>query len=70
MTAASAQPSGARAGESGREQGDAAQAELRAIVLPIALLGVLALGSAVGLWVVYGERIYIDRLLTGIANCF
>jgi glucose-6-phosphate-specific signal transduction histidine kinase len=40
------------------------------LLLPFALVFALGLVLASGLWWIYGESIYVDRLLTGIVNCF
>jgi hypothetical protein len=44
--------------------------ETRALLLPFVLVGALGLVIACALWWVHGESIYLDRLVTGIANCF
>ncbi|WP_417772484.1 hypothetical protein [Stappia sp.] len=44
--------------------------ETASLLLPFALVFALGLVLASGLWWIYGESIYVDRLLTGIVNCF
>lgn len=40
------------------------------LLLPAGLFFAAAFVATGTLWWMYGERIYVDRLLTGIANCF
>ena len=42
----------------------------RGLVLPFALLGLLMLAGTGVAWWFYGERIFIERLIAGIAGCF
>ncbi|WP_349359740.1 hypothetical protein [Stappia sp.] len=40
------------------------------LILPAVLFFAIAMAATLGLWWLYGERLFVDRLLTGLANCF
>ncbi len=42
----------------------------RGLILPFAILGLLMLTGTGVAWWFYGERIFIERLIAGIAGCF
>ncbi len=41
-----------------------------ALTMPLALAGGLAILGAALLWLQFGERLFVDRILAGIAGCF
>ena len=62
--------SGNAENDAGGHPAEGWDAETRALLLPFALVGALGLVIACVLWWVHGESIYLDRLITGLANCF
>jgi len=40
------------------------------LILPALAFFAIAMAATLGLWWLYGERLFVDRLLTGLANCF
>ncbi|MBA5776332.1 hypothetical protein H2509_04240 [Stappia sp. F7233] len=44
--------------------------ETSKLIAPFAALAALALAGTGLLWWHYGERVFIERLLAGIAGCF
>lgn len=44
--------------------------ESRKLIAPFAVMAAFALAGTGLLWWHYGERIFIERLLAGIAGCF
>lgn len=40
------------------------------LMWPAGLIAVLTLTATAFLWLKYGERVFVDRLLSGLAGCF
>ena len=40
------------------------------LILPASLFAAILFAATGGLWWLYGERLFVERLLTGLANCF